>query len=83
MSKLPLRKGLKYSDLSDDTKEGLAILERAMDDPKTQLALRAIKVWDSALTDADRHWLRHTEAGRREIWRRMGLAFDLCSQLKK
>jgi hypothetical protein len=82
MSKIPLRKGLKWSDLSDDAKQGLSMLERAMDDPKVKLATRALNVWSNSLTTEEQHWLRHTEAGRKEIWRRMGLAHELCSPLK-
>jgi hypothetical protein len=82
-TRFPLHPGIKYEDLPEKTKAGLAALERAADDPKTKLAERALSAWTDSLTDEEKQWLRHTEAGCKEMWRRFGLAFELCAPLKK
>jgi hypothetical protein len=79
MKRLPLT--VEYSKLSDEAKRGVEILERNLNDPQVQLATRALALWSDSLTTTDRHWLQHTAEGRREMWRRMGLAHQLCAAL--
>ena len=80
-TRFPLQPGVKYENLPEKAKAGLAALERAADDPKTKRAMLALNAWTDLLTDEEKHWLRHTEAGRKEMWRRFGLAFNLTATL--
>jgi hypothetical protein len=81
-TRFPLHPGVKYEDLPEQAKAGLAALERAADDPKTKRAMRALDIWTDTLTDEEKQWLRHTEAGRKEMWQRIGLAFKLTAALE-
>ena len=76
-TRFPLHPGVKREDLPEKAKAGLAALERTADDPKTKRAMLALNAWTDSLTDEEKQWLRHTEAGRKEMRRRLGLAFNL------
>lgn len=40
----------------------------AVDTPEFQLFERIFNVWSDTLSDADKHWLRATDAGHKEMW---------------
>ena len=82
LGEIPLTGGLEYGDLPEQAQRGLKILQQAGDDPKTKLASRALDVWGDTLSAEQKSWLMHTEVGRNEMWRRMGLAHQLCAPLK-
>jgi hypothetical protein len=81
MTRLPLRAGLRYEDLPKKTREGIDLLEKAMNDPVAQTANKIMDAWAKTLTSAERHWLRYTEAGINEMWKRMGYANALAAKL--
>lgn len=63
-------------------REGMQILMKASEDPKTKLAAAALQVWSDTLTDAEKHWLQHTTEGRREMWSRYNHAFGLTAPIE-
>jgi hypothetical protein len=53
-----------------------------MSTPETILMAKMIKAWDDTLTDEEKDWLRRTPEGRKEMWRRFGLANELGARPK-
>jgi hypothetical protein len=39
------------------------IILEAMEKPEVKLAAKVLKVWTDTLSNEEKHWLRHTEAG--------------------
>jgi hypothetical protein len=56
-------------------------LATALDSPEHKLMGKLVETWSSTLTEEEKQWLRQTEAGNKEMWRRYGLANELSKKL--
>jgi hypothetical protein len=51
-------------------------------EPEFKLAAKALQVWTDTLSSEEKAWLRHTDAGRRVMWKRYELAFGLTAAIE-
>lgn len=76
-----IKEWMRNAEGNPEAQEGIKLLVAAMSTPKAKLQQKVLKAWDDTLTSDEKNWLRYTPEGRKEMWRRICLANELCARV--
>ena len=60
---------------------GIEKLVSATQTPEFILQQKVLQTRTDSLTQQEKDWFRHTQEGRKEIWRRVKLCGELCAKV--